>query len=369
MKKLFYFLIVLSLISCASGGAGTVPYDPSARALFAGDNISELRSFLLLKADFHVHTVYSVGSIQPTARLDEAHREGLDVISITDHVEGYPRGSYASSSRNTPYNLALGSERADDIIVIRGSGIARPMPPGHFNAIFLTDSDELDKPDYISAIGAAKNQNAFIFWNHPGLEQPETLWWPEHSQLFDQGMMHGIEIANGDIYFPEAHQWALEKNLTMIGGSGANAALRPASGSHRTMTLVFARDRTPEAIYEALMEKRTAVYMNHFVIGNELYLREIVERSFEISVAGTTDIVEITIKNNSDFIFHLKKDDHDPRMTYFRNVNIVPYTIRPNATNTIEVRLNGNIRGGDVNFIIENFLVGPNIPMKYTIRI
>jgi len=247
------------------------------------------------------------------------------------------------------------------------------MPPGHHNAIFLSNSDELaNKPDYMDAFRAAKAQNAFIFWNHPGwdAQQPDvTLWFDEHTKLLEQGFMHGIEIVNGP-YFPEAHRWALEKKLTMIGNSDVHGPMQIfAPGKHRTMTLVFARSRTQEAIHEALKERRTAVYHDNFIIGEEIYIKELFENAVEISVTKNNNTAQISIKNNSDLTFHLRKTDHDPRLVYFRNNYIVPYTIAPKGTLTISVRLNGGATGGDVNFIVENFLVEPDKGMKYTIKI
>ena len=225
----------------------------------------------------------------------------------------------------------------------------------------------------MDAFRAAKAQNAFIFWNHPGwtAQQPDTtMWFAEHTLLLEQGRMHGIEVVNHG-YYPEAHRWCLEKNLTMIGNSDAHAPIPPfAPGKHRTMTLVFARSRTPEAIYEALMDRRTAVYEEEFIIGDEKYLKELFENAVEISVKKTDDkTAQITFKNNSDLTFHLKKTKSDPRLTYLRNTSLVLYIISPQNTQTIQVRLNDGVKDGDVNFSVENFLVEPNKGMKYTIKI
>jgi len=335
--------------------------------------IPDLKGYVTLKCDFHMHTVFSDGSVWPTIRIDEAYREGLDAISITDHLEYRPKKDDIAASHNRSYEIALETAKNRGIILIRGSEITRSMPPGHHNAIFLSNSDELDKPDYMDAFRAAKAQNAFIFWNHPGwlAQQPDTtLWWPEHTKLLEQGMMHGIEVVNGS-YFQEAHRWCLEKKLTMIGNSDVHAPMSPfAPGKHRTMTLVFARSATSEAIYEALKDRRTAVYYEEFIIGEEKYLKELFENAVEISVTKTDDkTANITFKNTSDLTFHLKKTKSDTRIVYFRNTSIVPFTIRPQSTQTVQVRLNDGVKGGDVNFSVENFLVEPNKGMRYTIKL
>ena len=341
--------------------------------------IPDLKDYVTLKCDFHIHTVFSDGTVWPTVRIDEAYREGLDAISITEHLENrsYLQNierrtnlSFASMSHHISYDIALPAAQSAGIILIRGSEITRSMPPGHHNAIFLTNSDELaNKTDYMDSFRAARAQNAFIFWNHPGWDsqQPDTtLWWPEHTQLLEQGMMHGIEVAgnSANIYYPEAHRWCLEKKLTMIGNSDSHPPKYLAVGEHRTMTLVFARNASIEAIHEALNERRTAVYWKDYIIGEEKYLKELFENAVEINVTKTNNAAQITFKNKSDLIFHLKKTDHDARLVYFHD-----YTIVPNGVHTITVRLNEGITGGEVNFSVENFLVQPNRGMRYTVRI
>ena len=331
-------------------------------------DIPDLKGYVTLKCDFHMHSVFSDGTVWPTVRIDEAYREGLDAISLTDHIEYRPYNNDVVGSHNRSYDIALSAANARGIILVKGSEITRSMPPGHSNAIFLTNSDELDKSDYMDAFRAAKAQNAFIFWNHPGWDsqQPDTtLWFEEHTRLLQQGMMQGIEVVNDGEYYPEAHGWALEKKLTMFGNSDVHGPMPNfAPGKYRPMTLVFARSGTAEAIHEALKERRTAVFNDGYVIGEEIYLKELFENALEINVTRSGNNVNITFKNNSDFSFRLKKTNNDTRLVYFRE-----YTIVPKGIHTITVRLQGGITGGDVNFIVENFLVQPNQGMKYTIKI
>ena len=333
--------------------------------------IPDLEGYVTLKCDFHIHTVFSDGAVWPTVRIDEAYREGLDAISITEHIEYRPHEDDITASHNRSYDIALPIAKDRGIILIKGSEISRGMPPGHHNAIFLTNSDELaNKSDYMDAFRAAKAQNAFIFWNHPGWDrqQPDTtLWWPQHDKLFEQGMMHGIEVAGNSAnrYDPEAHRWCLEKKLTMFGNTDIHPPMPTfAAGEHRTMTLVFARSATSEAIREALDERRTAVYWKEYIIGEEIYLKELFEKALEWKVEKTDNAVNITVKNKSDLTFYLKKTGHDARLVYFRE-----YAIVPQGLHTFSVRLRDGIKGGDVNFSVENFLVQPNYGMRYTVRI
>ena len=360
MKKIIsLFLVVCLALPLFAQGRGKIA-------------IPDLKGYVTLKCDFHIHTVFSDGLVWPTVRIDEAYREGLDAIAITDHIEYRPFKNDVVASHNRSYDIALSSAKSKGIILVKGSEITRSMPPGHHNAIFLTNSDELDKPDYMDAFRAAKSQGAFIFWNHPGWvsQQPDTtLWFDEHAKLLEQGFMHGIEVVNGE-YYPEAHQWCLDKKLTMFGNSDVHEPMQNfTSGKHRTMTLVFARNTTAEAIHEALKERRTAVYHNEFIIGEEKYLKELFENAVEMNVTKTATSATITLKNKSDLIFHLQKAAHDQRLTYLRHYNIEPFTIQPNSVKNITVRLLNGVMGGDVNFVVENFLTQPGKGMKYTIKI
>ncbi|MDR1119523.1 MAG: histidinol-phosphatase [Dysgonamonadaceae bacterium] len=333
--------------------------------------IPDINGYQTLQCDFHTHSVFSDGLVWPTVRVDESWREGLDAISLTEHLEYRPHSKDIIASHDRSYEIAQPSANNRHIILIRGSEITRAMPPGHFNAIFLNDCDALAKEDWRQSFAEAKKQNAFIFWNHPSwdAQQPDTtLWFPEHTEIFNNGWMHGIEVVNGRKYSEEAFQWCLDKKLTLIGTSDIHQPIQTdidfAGGAHRTMTLVFAKERTAEAIREALDNRRTAVYFNEFLIGEEQYLRSIFENSIEIKdVKRNVNGVAVTVKNNSSLTFKLKKTTHDTEIVYFRD-----YEIRPHSQHVITVRAPAK-KGGDVNFEITNFLVRPGKGLKYSYKL
>lgn len=299
------FLLILLLSSISS-----ISYSQTRTEI----DIPDISGYLTVKCDFHLHTVFSDGSVWPTNRADEIWREGLDAFSITDHIEYKPHRDDVSLDNDRSYEIAKPVADAYGLSFIKGSEITRGMPPGHLNAIFLNDANLLDTPEPMDAIKAAIDQGAFVFWNHPGWDgqQPDGIsrWYTEHTQLLENGWMHGIEIVNGSEYYPRAHQWCLENNLTMIGNTDAHGPLHYNGGSsHRTMTLVFADNKSPEAIKEALIAHRTAIYKENLLIGEEQYLRAIFEASIEIltpevTVTGTGSAA-VQIRNNSDIDFEL----------------------------------------------------------------
>jgi hypothetical protein len=103
--------------------------------------VPNLNGYTTLKCDFHMHSVFSDGLVWPTVRVDEAYREGLDAISLTEHIEYRPHKKDIIADHNRSYELSQKQAKKLGILLIRGSEITRSMPPGHFNAIFLNDSN------------------------------------------------------------------------------------------------------------------------------------------------------------------------------------------------------------------------------------
>jgi hypothetical protein len=333
-----------------------------------GVSIPDIPGYKTLKCDFHIHTVFSDGTVWPTVRVDEAIREELDAISITEHIEFRPNHISGDivSTHDRSYEIAAEAvaDAAEErkLVLIRGSEITRSMAPGHSNAIFLKVCDSLDRPEWRDSYAEAKRQGAFIFWNHPSwqAQQPhETLWWPEHTEIFENGWMDGIEVVNGCDYSPEAHQWSLDRNLTMLGTSDAHDPIRsldPAKGEHRTMTLVFARDNTPVAIREALDARRTVVYYGNTLIGRRPLLQSIFDSAIElVKIHPSERRMVVEYRNLSGLTFELRRTGDDPEFDYMRQGRL---TVKPHECGVFVIRFPEG-KHGNVGFEVTNFLVAP----------
>jgi hypothetical protein len=315
-------------------------------------------------------------------RPEEAWREGLDAISITDHIEYQPHKDDLPTNHERSYEIAKPNGDTLDVMVIRGSEITRDMPPGHLNAIFLESVNPVDQEDWYDSIKAAHDQKAFIFWNHPGWrgQQKDGIarWYSEHTRILEDGMLHGIEVVNSREYYPEAHQWCLDKKLTMISNSDIHAPLNldyaVQQGDHRPMTLVFAKERTPESIKEALFARRTAVYSGNLLIGEEVYLRPIFEGSTRLIRSSVT----LTGKRNT-YIQIKNWSDIDYKMTKGQPVEGI--SIQPDVTlaagKTVLVNLRGvsETRSGNqkikLKYIVENMKITPEqgLPVEFEIDV
>ena len=329
--------------------------------LTAGDvrreiNIPDILDYKTLKCDLHMHTVFSDGFVWPTVRVDEAWREGLDAISITDHIEYQPHKEDIPTNHNRPYEIALSRAKQKNILLIRGAEFTRETPPGHFNAIFLKDIEPLDTKDLFEAIKAADKQGSFIFWNHPGWKPEAKGWFDFHTKLYKNKLLHGIEVANGDSYYPEAHEWCLEKNLTMMGNSDVHQPLIDCEHSpdnHRTMTLVFAKERSLDSLKQALVEGRTVVWYKNQLIGRTKYLDALFKAAIRIAKPhrrqGNT--VWFKIKNSSDIDIELEKPDAK---------RTDKPTLPANTTIVMKASIDRKTKKAKLSYIASNFLVAPD---------
>lgn len=299
--------------------------------------IPDIPGYRTLKCDFHIHTVFSDGSVWPTVRSEEAWREGLDAVAITDHIEYQPHKEDLPTNHNRAYDIARPEGEALNVIVIHGSEVTRSMPPGHLNAIFLEDSDALDVEDWRDALDAARRQGAFVFWNHPGWdaqleEDGKMRWYDEHTELVEKGILQGIEVANSREVYPEAFAWALERKLTLMSNSDVHAPVNldyhVHDGDHRPLTLVFARERTAESIHEALKDRRTAVYADHRLLGEEQFLGPIFRGSVKVLNSAaefrSTGSVLVQIHNDSEIEYQLERDGEVAGLTFPSSLTLPP---------------------------------------------
>ncbi len=359
IKVVLIFLSVLGVIRGFAQKSGTIDMDEVLRVPARHEiAIPDIPGFKTLKCDFHIHTVFSDGVVWPTVRVDEAWEDGLDAIALTDHIEGHPKKLPGQNHQG--YEIALPVAKARNIILIKAGEISRGMPPGHFNALFVSDVNALNQPDYTKAIGEAVRQGGFIIWNHPGWrkQQPDTTkWWPEHESLYQKGWIHGIEVFNEKEWYPEALQWAVDKKLAITGNSDIhdvynkryNRELFPV----RPLTLVFARERTEESLKEAMFAKRTATLFFNKLIGPEELVNPLIKQSISVlqPFLYLDGYISFEVKNTSDISFNLVKIGSD-------NSGLPERTVLP-AGSTIIGRVKQEAgKPVTYHFRLENVLTG-----------
>jgi hypothetical protein len=243
-----------------------------------------------LSVDLHTHSVFSDGDVWPSVRVWEARKDALFALAVTEHLEYQPhKQDIPHPDRNRSFQLAREESVDKDVagdgpLVINGAEITRSMPPGHMNAVFITDANRLLQDTPEAAIKAANDQGAFVFWNHPywNAQRPRGVaeLTDMHRKLIKERQLHGIEVANAMDYSTEAFQIALDNNLVVLGTSDIHGLIDYeydiANGQHRTTTLVLAKDASEASLREALYAGRTVAYFKNTLIGREAHVRDVV---------------------------------------------------------------------------------------------
>ncbi len=309
-----FFLFAATVVILQAQAPSGHPHTHGGRKI----EFPDIPGYRTLKCDFHMHTVFSDGNVWPTIRVEEALKDGLDAIAMTEHLEYQPhKEDIPHPDRNRAFEIASKFAQSQDIIIIRGSEITRSMPPGHNNAVFLKDANKLLVEDPIDAFREAKKQGAFVFWNHPmwtaqakdGIARLTDM----HLQLIEEGLLDGIEVINESTYSQEALQIALDKGLTIMSTSDVHGLVdwdfNLEKGGHRPVTLVFGTEKTEEGIKEGLENRRTVGWFNNVLVGEEAWLMPLLQASISVEKAaydGNTQVAVVTLHNQSDAVFQLE---------------------------------------------------------------
>lgn len=387
MKKIYSLLVLLLMAFTASANTPNKIIVP------------DVEGYKTLKGDFHIHTVFSDAPVWPTTRVQEAIWEGLDFLTITDHIDSrhqkMVKSGYFTSKcdQNTSYKLARKAAKGSDLIVIHGGEITRGMPPGHFNCIFVKDNKAIvaaaEKNDHDNVLAMegglreARKQGAFLMWNHPHWckhAPNETIMWSAHKKFIKEGLMDAIEVYNGACgYSPEAHEWCLKHNLAIIGASDEHqpffTQIDYKNGGHRVVTLVFARERTEEGIREAMDARRTAIFAEGMVYGREQELAPLFKACVEVKdIKFTPKQVLFTIVNNSSIPVRLSKAPGSEKYWYRRYIELPPFsqfTVRARLAQVDNKQplMDESTKSIDVNFYAETFQIGANKPLPVNFHI
>lgn len=277
-------------------------------------DIPDVDGFTTLKVDLHMHTVNSDGEVSPRMRVMEAFVEGLDAIAITDHQPhfGKPEGWDYDKS----YKQAASEAAKRDILLIRGMEISHNQNDiGHLNVLFIKDCNDYKIPmpfgqkEAHDALVQAREEGAWVTGNHPG-------WPDENSELsqfwideIEAGRIQGMEVFNSYEFYPLAIDHIRRYGLAFIGASDQH---RPMNFDYdlgrvmRPMTLVFAEDRSVEAIHDALKARRTVAYSNNTLAGDPQWLLKLLKASLKIEkVEDRGSFIRTRIYNQSDIDFLL----------------------------------------------------------------
>ncbi len=319
--------------------------------------LPQVEGYNVYKGDFHIHTSYSDGRVNPAGRVDEAWRDGLDVIAITDHYEGRHNekralkvlAPYNKNGKPMLYESAFDAKRvkADfnaiheeaverrdkcgyNMVIIKGCEMARDSKThGHFNCLFLKDINNLYEYDLKEALKKVRNQGGIITHNHPAWNRDTSDKTPFHEEVYSAGLIDGVEVVNGYSYYPPIVRRCIEEKLFMVGCTDAHGMTSHKykdCGSYRTMTFIFAKENTEEAIREALLQRRTIAYSGNNLIGEERWLTSFLNAAVDCrfvkeSQDGNSHTYILT--NHSSIPYSMRLGTAIYKLEPFRSLNIV----------------------------------------------
>lgn len=354
MKKLI--IISLLLLTIAHTGFGQ-------RKIV---NLPDLPGYVTLKCDFHLHTIFSDGNVWPTVRIDEALRDGLDAVAITDHLEYTPKKDYVPVDHNAAWKITEAYAKERNLILIHGAEITRKMPPGHFNALFIKDAALIAKDSVWDCFEEVIRQGGFLQWNHPGWksQQPDGIprMYDIHYRLIKNGWFHGVEIFNDKSYYPQVFTMAEQHKLVLTANSDVHAVIsevyQESENNRRPMTLVFAKERTHDSLKEAMFAGRTMVYFQDNLAGKEEYAKPFFYQSISVEKPyyqnDKTIFFEVT--NKSDVPFYL-----------INGIANAPASITLAANSVTRVSVSKKVTGPLV-YDVKNIRTGENEVLKIELK-
>ena len=333
-----------------------------------------------ISSDLHIHSVFSDGAVWPTIRVDEAIRDSIDLISLTEHLEYQSHlTDIPHTNRNRSFQIAGGYVQNRPLIVVHGTEITKPMPPGHFNAIFIQDAnkffDKNKEPlNFNKAIKEANEQGAFVFWNHPMWEANRSdgiaKLDPIHQEVIDKKLLHGIEVVNFDTFSEEAMQIAIDNDLTMMGTSDVHILIDwdfniEKESFHRPITFIMSNNRTMKSIRDALFKGDTFIWYRDLIIGKSNNLKQVIDNNLEVISKGYSyrdrkvEILQIELKNKSVAPINL---NYTGEYTFHNDYKFID--LEPKSSKTIYVKTKKIKQTVDLEFEILNYVVGPKTNLK-----
>jgi 3',5'-nucleoside bisphosphate phosphatase len=352
MPKLRLLPTIFLLIAVVFAGS----FSARAQAVRTHRPTPPVGEFQVLKADMHTHTVFSDGQVWPTTRVQEAWSEDLDVIAISDHDDYRPYEKDVSADLSRPYEIAKPLADSMGILIIPTVEITKGDI--HFNALFIQDHNAFRGKDLLTALAEAKRQGAFSFWNHPGW-RGTAEWWPPIATAYSDKLFQGIELVNGPSYYPEAHPWVGQYNLTLLGNSDIHGP--SLSAESRSISLLLVKERSLEGVREALESGRTVAVQGKQLYGVpsvlESVARAYVQAPSEVRPAAGMSGAPLPLRNDSMLSFDLKPVGIPAWM------EVRPVTVPAQSTTILGLRLRPDAPKSRQKVVLQmevtNALAGP----------
>ncbi len=365
----------------------------------------------VIAVDLHTHSVFSDGRVWPSLRVEEAERDGLAVLAITEHLEWQPHlQDIPHPDRNRAYEIASQRAKNGNVLVINGAEVTRGVQVGHMNAVFIEDANALMTPGKPSAysdedmgerfmhptadnleearqsLQSARDQGAFIFLNHPswpGLSPDGRGRLSDFQQsLIDDGLIDGIEVGNGGRFSADALQIALDNDLAILGTSDVHGLIAwdyatpgeqlvPGGKGARTATLLAVEAVDAAQVTRALENKQTVALVANQLVGRADDLATVLGGALSFSVVGQvpsyvgeSSVHTLAFSNALPIPIAIRNTSG---LWFANSTNVL--TLPPHGTARVEaaqVSDPDTLKGIEVEVL--NAFVAPDIPLTFTLQ-
>ena len=334
--------------------------------------LPNVNGYTAYKADLHIHTTLSDGSVNVKERVNEAWRDGMDIYAATDHMsirpvegkEGQTTPSDVKVKRGTkPTKAVEGAIKvaADfGLLVIPGVELTGSwQTQGHFNALFTTNNKDIYDYDGIQAIRNARKQGALIMHNHPGWRHPSLEMTKFEADVYAEKLIDGIEIMNSTSFYPRAIDVAKKNKFFVTATTDIHpttANIFRENGQLRNMTIVFAKELSLGSVREALESRRTLAYSFGVLAGDEALLKDFFTASIETkklneNTKKKNQRVMLTNKTSLPFIVRVGKGN--------------PYVIKPMSSVIVGVKIGSETVDCTVLNMWHGMEQHPEVKLKY----
>lgn len=309
-------------------------------------SIPDAAGYQVFKCDFHMHTVYADAMVSPKGRVYEAWYEGLDVISVSEHV-GVHKTGIEYKDFNKVNREATDAAKQFGMVVIPGVEITRAKPFGHMNALFVKDASVISEERYVanpdgtlkedelgrkvnnletlkSDVDAVVAQGAFIQWNHPGWPDKKTEIFDVQKEMIAKGQIHAMEICNHSEWYPKVLDIFDEYHIPMTANTDQHGPAAYDFGRViRPMSLVLAKEYTLESIREAMFAGRIVAFWDQTLAGDVKWVEAIAKSCLQIRVIDAKK-GRIVVKNVSDIQFETTWGSHmNPVIFYPKSSRVI----------------------------------------------
>ena len=77
------------------------------------------KGVFLISSDLHIHSVFSDGEVWPSIRIKEARRDGLDLISLTEHLEYLSyKNDMNITDRNRSFEISSSMLKQEEALMV-----------------------------------------------------------------------------------------------------------------------------------------------------------------------------------------------------------------------------------------------------------